>query len=454
MSGETFNQVAEYAPWLSHTDDMVFNKDRLQAGVLGQAYVKRIEEVYNRCSQLLPARDEVWLFGSGRGATVVRAVAGLLHTFGAMASAGQPGFGEEFKRILKHMQRTPDSAPSAIASTIASTRPPPRIQFVGAFDPIRCKHDEMFDTSFNRSISHMRQAFALHEDKESLGPTLLFPEDLNDLALKDCGRSFVQAYFVGRHNDIAGSAKRCGLAVYPCQWMWFEARQCGLVVNTTAEASGEHESLFALLPEPAKKEGKKQKAKLWSCTSENGITAQIQDLRMIHRLSGADREEMYAVRLVSPWLSSFSEKKPRSPFDTDGYLRGYCEWAPQGSIIHPSVFLLLDEYINIALETKDLNLQRNLENWRARMMYESESTGTNTGFWLDEIDDCSADPGALRVLVCGNTGEGLQALTVPWKKTSLTVCTLGVGKSSLINKTFGVDVVSCGESCLSAKATC
>lgn len=307
VSGETYNQAAEYAPWLSHTDDVVFNKERLQAGVLGQGYVQRVEEIYNRCSQLLPARDEVWLFGSGRGATVVRAVAGLLHSFGAMASAGRPGFGEDFKRMLKHMQRTSDPASSATASTVASTRPPPRIQFVGAFDPIRCKYDEMFDTSFNRSISHIRQAFALHEDKESLSPALLFPEDLNDLALKDCGQSFVQAYFVGRHNDIAGSAKTCGLALYPCQWMWLEARQCGLVINMTEEASGEHESLFALLPEPAKKEGKKQKAELWSFTSENGITARMQDLRTIHRLSG-DREGMYTVRLVSPWLSSISER--------------------------------------------------------------------------------------------------------------------------------------------------
>lgn len=203
--------------------------------------------------------------------------------------------------------------------------------------------------------------------------------------------------------------------------MWLEARQCGLVVEMKEEASGEHESLFTLLPEPAKREGKKQKAKLRSFTSENGITARMQDFRMIYRLS-RDREERYAVRLVSPWLISISETKPRSLFITDSHLRGYCEWVPQGTIIHPSVYLLLDEYINIALETKDLNSQRNLESWRARMMHESESIGANTGFWLDEDDHGSADPGALRVLVCGNTGEVSQALTMTWKETSLTVC--------------------------------
>ena len=53
-------------------------------------------------------------------------------------------------------------------------------------------------------------------------------------------------------------------------------------------------------------------------------------------------------------------------------------------------------------------------------MLGSKDGMVNPGFWLDEEEDDLADPGAIRVLVCGNTG---------------------VGKSTLINKTFGVDVV-------------
>lgn len=51
-----------------------------------------------------------------------------------------------------------------------------------------------------------------------------------------------------------------------------------------------------------------------------------------------------------------------------------------------------------------------------------QESGVNTGFWLDaeEDEEDPSNPGAIRVLVCGNTG---------------------VGKSTLINKTFGVDVV-------------
>lgn len=409
VSGETFNQIAHYIPWLSHAEEIV-SKDRIHIGVSDQGYVKRIEEVCDRCSQLSPEKDEVWLFGFGRGATVVRAVAGLLHAFGAMASAGQAEFGRDFKRMLKEVQRVHGLGLTTSSPVFASTRPAPRIQFIGVFDPIRCKNDDIFDTSFNRSIRNMRQALALHEDKESLSPALLFPEDLDELALRDYGRSFQQAYFIGRHNDIGGIAKRCGLALYPCHWIWLEARKCGLAVDVTDRSFGDNESLFALLREPAKGEAKGHKAKLWSFTSDNGITTRMQDLRQIHRASG-DREEKYAVRLTSPWLSSVGGKRSRTPFNTDGHLRGYCGWAPQGTIIHASVYLLLDEYIHIALETKDSKLQRNIENWRAKMMQNSGSIGANTGFWLDEEDDDAADPGALRVLVCGNTGALMSRLT-------------------------------------------
>ena len=85
------------------------------------------------------------------------------------------------------------------------------------------------------------------------------------------------------------------------------------------------------------------------------------------------------------------------------------------------MYLLLDEHVNVALETKEIKLQRNIEDWREKMLGPQDE-GANTGFWLDvEEEDNSANPGAIRVLVCGNTG---------------------VGKSTLINRTFGVDVVS------------
>lgn len=408
VTGETFNQEVQYIPWLNHTDNL---KDRIQIGACSQGYVKKIEEVYNRCSQLTHKQDELWLFGFGHGGIVVRAVAGLLHNFGTMASAGQDKFGDDFKRLLEDMQGVYGLSPASFATGFARTAVAPRIQFVGVFDPISSKYDHKFDTSFNPSIRNMRQAVALHEDKESVSPALLFPADLDSLAPGESGRSFQQAYFVGRHNDLGGSAKRCGLSLYPCQWMWLEARKCGLAVNVAETLTGDNESLSALLPRPEREENK-SKARFWSFTSENGIITRMQDLRDIHRNS-ADRGDRYSVRLGSPWMGSVGEKKLRSPFDADGRLRGYCERAPQGTLIHPSVYLLLDEYIHIALESKESKLHRHIEDWRSRMMHDADSIGANTGFWLEREDDDNdaANPGAFRVLVCGNTGAFVPEMT-------------------------------------------
>ena len=103
FSGRTFNQVVQYIPGIGLADD-AFSKDRIQASVLGQGYLKQIQDVYETCSRLT-GRDEVWLFGFSRGAFVVRAVAGLLHNFQAIASAGQPEFGKDFKKILKQAEK-------------------------------------------------------------------------------------------------------------------------------------------------------------------------------------------------------------------------------------------------------------------------------------------------------------------------------------------------------------
>ena len=98
--GGLFKQEVKYVPGIGSADD-VFSKDRLQASVLGQGHLKQIQDVYESCSQLMGEQDEIWLFGFSRGAFVVRAVAGLLHNFGALVSAGQPEYSKDFKKVLR-----------------------------------------------------------------------------------------------------------------------------------------------------------------------------------------------------------------------------------------------------------------------------------------------------------------------------------------------------------------
>src|ERR1700761_3084287 len=50
-TGRTFNQVVEYVPGIGTADD-AFSKDRLQASVTGQGYLKQIQDVYESCCKL------------------------------------------------------------------------------------------------------------------------------------------------------------------------------------------------------------------------------------------------------------------------------------------------------------------------------------------------------------------------------------------------------------------
>lgn len=95
--------------------------------------------------------------------------------------------------------------------------------------------------------------------------------------------------------------------------------------------------------------------------------------------------------------------------------------APHGTVIHPSVYLLLDKYIGISLNMKAFPFYPHIEKWRQLTLGQKGGQKDNSvlgsmGFWNDGRT-AEPDPGAIRILVCGNAG---------------------VGKSSLINSIFGV----------------
>ncbi|KAK4629188.1 hypothetical protein CLAFUW4_08156 [Fulvia fulva] len=197
--------------------------------------------------------------------------------------------------------------------------------------------------------------------------------------------------------------------------MLLEAYNYGVSVDfdgPTEHLGTVEKPLSAVFPLP-----RKNNAELSTSTFQaaNGVVVTMQDLKDVHVQPKYNGQ--YGVKLGSRY-GSIRAKKARTPFDINGYLRGYCDHAPQGTIIHPSVYLLLDEHITVALDTKEAKLQRSLEDWRDKTLG-MENGMTNFGFWGGDDLASAPDPGAIRVLVCGNTG---------------------VGKSTLINKTFGVDV--------------
>lgn len=249
--------------------------------------------------------DEVWLFGFGREAYVARAVAGLFHQIRATASAGSPEYRKNFRRVLKEAERQASRRlsltliPTSSISS-ASLRPGPVIRFVGVLDTTKAGHsDPVFDTPFNNSTQHMRHALALHEDKKA--PELVTPDSRYGTYLADAKRSPVEAWFTGTHDDIGGSAKRCGLAMYPLQWMLLEARKCGLAI--AVENVWPTDPLSLLFPKSGKK--------AWSCTTANGVRTSMYDFRSIHDI------ESYSIKLGSSG-TSLTTSKPRQPFAENG----------------------------------------------------------------------------------------------------------------------------------------
>lgn len=98
--------------------------------------------------------------------------------------------------------------------------------------------------------------------------------------------------------------------------------------------------------------------------------------------------------------------------------------------MHPSVYFLLFYHTCslTPLNTKESELQKSLINFERRMLGMKDNLVMNHGFWAgsDPVDkDILEERWPIRVLVCGNTG---------------------VGKSTLINKVFGVPVVRCAPS--------
>ena len=93
---------------------------------------------------------------------------------------------------------------------------------------------------------------------------------------------------------------------------------------------------------------------------------------------------------------------------------------PQGSILHPSIYMIFDECNHILLNSIELAFCYEIQ--KSRSLFLPEVT-----FWESRDDAIDMEAFPIRILVIGNTG---------------------VGKSTLINKVFGTELV---RSCASSK---
>jgi hypothetical protein len=263
---------------------------------------------------------------------VVRAVAGLLHYLRALTSAGSNSFEKDYEQTLKVYRSTQKSGklgPGQIHNYFsASTRAAPIIQFIGAFDTVKAINDHsLYDITFNESIQHMRHALAINEDRSAFVPEYVFPEFNRNHLRK---RSFIQAWFLGSHLDLGGSAPKDGLSLYPLQWMLLESEQLGLVLEFDGSFGSRAKidnPLQVVFPKRNDPEG----GTTWSCQvsndSDDKLTVKMQDLRLVHE------ETKYRGRYnihLNKRDAIYWSRTSRQPFNSEGELLGYCSYGMPG----------------------------------------------------------------------------------------------------------------------------
>ena len=81
--------------------------------------------------------------------------------------------------------------------------------------------------------------------------------------------------------------------------------------------------------------------------------------------------------------------------------------APQGTIIHPSVYQCLEYFVIQTLSLSRMPDEKRIERWRPKMLGTRHHLA-NQGSWNDEDAESLEDDKlkTIRILVCGNTGVG------------------------------------------------
>ncbi|MCJ1357760.1 MAG: hypothetical protein MMC33_007756 [Icmadophila ericetorum] len=332
----------------------------------------------------------------------------------AIKSAGTPDFAKDYQKALELYQAMQNESKEVrqvphqgrIHEFIASrTQQGPRTQYVGVLDTAKAFDDKsLYDISFNESIQHMCHALALSEAREAYEPEYCVPEWGK---ISSQGRTMIQAWFVGTHIDIGGSSAKDGLSLYPLQWMLLESYKKGLVLGfdgSFEQMSILENSLGLAFPSVLPTD------RIVNFQFRNGIEVDMQDIRLTHDTDDLGARHKLQINLRQMW----TRKRGRMPVfkapSGKPLLIGYCEWGPQGTILHPSVYLMFDNYDHIFLNSKYVPFREDINQLRQTFL-------PGNPFWDTTHPPISIDdPSELRILVCGNTG---------------------IGKSTLVNAVFG-----------------
>ncbi|KAF4979181.1 hypothetical protein FZEAL_4554 [Fusarium zealandicum] len=367
------------------------------------------------CTILEHPEDELWLYGSGHGALVARAVAGVVHRMGVPAPSSATQFDDQYDSIcaLIKAQQEDDwkRGPRLLKKVDGFARQPPRIPFVGLFDTVILTTPKIsLDLSFVPSIETLRHALAMNETRSSRAQELIQLPVGTDMSK----RSLIQAWFLGSNDDMCGGTDNDGLSLYPLQWMVLESIHAGLGVLSTGKSVGGENALSLLFPQYTGNlptlDGSEEIE--WRLSFSNGINISMFDLQSTHAKRSRTGENIHSIKLES---DRFGRSSSRKIFEPDS-LKGWNGEGPYGTIVHPSAFCILDRY-PMHLDLPSFKpLKTGISQFQDACLLDDNK---ELAPWLKGLQLQASGVKAFRILVCGKTG---------------------VGKSTLINKVFGVEM--------------
>ncbi|KAG4257450.1 hypothetical protein FPRO03_04460 [Fusarium proliferatum] len=364
------------------------------------------------CLTLERPEDELWLYGSGHGAFIARAVAGIVHRMGLPTTQSFDDLFDTTLGLIKaQLEDDFKRGPVLLQKIKSEAQDPPRIPFVGLFDTIIHNSKTSFDISFNPSIETLRQALAINENKSNKTPEVVNIPDDADMT----HRSLTQAWFLGTHEDMIGGTAHDGLSLYPLQWMVLESIYSGLRVNNMGDSKASDNPMALIFPQYAGNlpplHGSEEIE--WRLQYTNGLRTSMFDLQSMHAKKSAGGVETHSIKLDT---DCYKHAANRKVFAADGSLKGWCDVGPYGNMIHPSLFCILDRYPRYNDLKNFQPLKKPISDFQ-----DSYFVATEDGLapWLQGMQLEASGVKAFRILVCGKTG---------------------VGKSTLINKVFGVEM--------------
>ncbi|KAG9871202.1 hypothetical protein KCU63_g1688, partial [Aureobasidium melanogenum] len=375
-------------------------------------------------SRNLGPEDELFLFGYSRGAYTVRCLANILHYLRVPKAHNDT---TQIKRIYstglslyESIRTSPKSCPGKINEYFKNCKQAhemPVLKYVGVFDTVKAFDDKgLHDIGLVSSVLHYRQALALHECRKAFEPepfVLPSPSQVCDMQ---------QAWFVGAHADMGGANSRDGLSLYPLQWIVYEAKLVGLTLGgfvrqhfeTVAGpglALSDPEKI--IFPESPDQPRTRQRADgSYVMVLSNKIRVHIWDLRAAfqncdYKLS-INRDDSWLFGIVS----CVAPERDRPIFETETRdLIGWTAKKPTGTFIHPSAYFFYDWWNDFTFRSRDWSICESFLKFRDHVMTADD---TDAIFWSRANYD--KRPEKFRILICGESG---------------------IGKSTLINKTFG-----------------